>query len=117
MRLLSAMVCALLLVGACAVTFMSLGNSTLQLEADPEMRGRVMSLWSVSFQGTTPIGGPLVGFVAGSLGARCGLGLGAVAAVAAGLFGLAVISRARRRPPMAEPAPEDPQPVEAALSP
>jgi MFS family permease len=107
----------LLLVGACSVTFLSLANSTLQLETEPEMRGRVMSLWSVSFQGTTPIGGPLVGFVAGSLGARYGLGLGAIAAVAAGLFGLAVISRARRHPPVAETAPADEPPVEAALSP
>ncbi|HLH46867.1 MAG TPA: MFS transporter, partial [Acidimicrobiales bacterium] len=53
---------ALLFVGAGSVTFLSLGNSTLQLEADPAMRGRVMSLWSVAFMGTTPIGGPLVGF-------------------------------------------------------
>ena len=54
-------VVALLFVGAASVTFLSLGNSTLQLEADPSMRGRVMSLWSVAFQGSTPIGGPLVG--------------------------------------------------------
>ncbi|MHB1930787.1 MAG: MFS transporter [Acidimicrobiales bacterium] len=81
----------LLAVGAASVTFLSLGNSTLQLEADPEMRGRVMSLWSVSFLGTTPIGGPLVGFVAGALGARFGLGLGALAALAAGLYGWVVL--------------------------
>jgi MFS family permease len=77
----------LLLVGACSVTFLSLGNVTLQLEADPAMRGRVMSLWSVAFLGSTPIGGPLVGFVGGSLGARYALGLGGVAALGAAVFG------------------------------
>jgi MFS family permease len=76
----------LLLVGACSVTFLALGNSTLQLEAEPSMWGRVMSLWSVAFLGSTPVGGPVVGLIAGSLGARYGLGVGAVAALtAAGL--------------------------------
>jgi MFS family permease len=77
----------LLFVGAGMVTFLSLGNTLLQLEAEPEMRGRVMSLWSVSFLGTTPIGGPLVGFIGGTLGARYGLGVGALAALVAGLYG------------------------------
>ena len=42
------------------------------------MRGRVMSLWFVAFQGSTPIGGPIVGWVMAAAGARAGLGLGAV---------------------------------------
>lgn len=77
----------LLVVGACSVTFLSLGNATLQLGSEPAMRGRVMSLWSVAFLGSTPIGGPLVGFIGGSLGARYGLGLGGVAALAAAMYG------------------------------
>ncbi len=77
----------LLGVGACSVTFLALGNATLQLGSDPSMRGRVMSLWSVAFLGSTPIGGPLVGLVGGSLGARYGLGLGGVAALAAAAYG------------------------------
>jgi MFS family permease len=77
----------LLLVGACSVTFLALGNSTLQLETDPSMRGRVMSLWSVAFLGSTPIGGPLIGFIAGTLGARFGLGVGGAAALGAAAFG------------------------------
>jgi predicted MFS family arabinose efflux permease len=77
----------LLPVGAGMVTFLALGNTLLQLETEPEMRGRVMSLWSVSFLGTTPIGGPIVGFIGGSLGARYGLGVGAAAALLAGLYG------------------------------
>lgn len=86
---------ALLFVGAASVTFLSLGNSTLQLEADPSMRGRVMSLWSVAFQGTTPIGGPLVGAIGGAFGARSTLGVGGVAALAAGAFGWASLRRRR----------------------
>ncbi len=51
---------------------MARGNATLQLEAEPRMRGRVMALWLVAFLGTTPIGGPAVGWVSSTLGARWG---------------------------------------------
>jgi MFS family permease len=81
----------LLLVGACSVTFLSLGNATLQLGADPSMRGRVMSLWSVAFLGSTPIGAPLVGFIGNTLGARYALGVGGVAALLAAAFGLLML--------------------------
>jgi MFS family permease len=89
----------LVLVGAASVSFSSLTNSTLQLESDPQMRGRVMSLWAMAFQGTTPIGSPLVGFIAGALGARYGLGIGAVAALGAGGLGLLSLYRHRRARP------------------
>lgn len=85
---------ALLFVGAASVAFTSLTNSTLQLESEPDMRGRVMSLWSMAFQGTTPIGAPLVGWIAGELGARYGLGVGAAAAVAVGGVFIASFRRA-----------------------
>jgi MFS family permease len=86
----------LLGVGACSVTFLSVGNSTLQLESEPTMRGRVMSLWSVAFLGSTPIGGPLVVFVAGGVGARYGLGLGGVAALAAAGYGWVALRHRER---------------------
>jgi MFS family permease len=117
---------ALLFVGAGSVTFLSLANSTLQLESEPEMRGRVMSLWSVAFMGTTPIGGPFVGFVAGTFGARYGLGIGAAAALAAGLFGFFFLLRPERGrrtgsvPGDADPGParqDDPQRLEEAARP
>ncbi len=77
---------ALGFVGAASIAFMSTGNSTLQLTADPSMRGRVMALWFVAFQGSTPIGGPVIGLIIGAAGARAGLGVGALtcALVAAG---------------------------------
>jgi len=82
---------ALTLVGAASVSFMSMGNATLQLRSAPEMRGRVMSLWFVSFQGSTPIGGPIVGAVMTGFGARAGLGLGAVTCFVVALLGLVAV--------------------------
>lgn len=87
----------LLFVGGCSVTFMSLANSTVQLAAEPEMRGRVMSLWFTAFQGSTPIGGPVIGLVGAGFGARSTLGVGAVAALLAGGFGLLSLRRYQRR--------------------
>lgn len=52
-----------------------------------------MSLWFVAFQGSTPIGGPIVGFVMAQLGARAGLGLGAITCLVAAAMGLLVLRR------------------------
>ena len=49
---------AMLFVGWASVSFIAIGNSTIQLASDPNMRGRSIALWQVAFQGTTPIGGP-----------------------------------------------------------
>ncbi len=84
---------ALALAGGASISFMASGNSTLQLTAAPDMRGRVMSLWFVAFQGSTPIGGPIVGFVMAAAGARAGLGLGAITCVLVALLGLLVLRR------------------------
>jgi MFS family permease len=92
-------------VGAASVMLMARGNATLQLEADPRMRGRVMALWLVAFLGTTPIGGPAVGWVSSSLGARWGLVVGAAACFVAA--GLGAWSLARPRPdPRPRPRPD-----------
>jgi MFS family permease len=62
---------AMAFVGATSVAFLSMSNSTLQLVAAPQMRGRVMALWAVAFLGSTPIGGPIAGacLVAAAMGA------------------------------------------------
>jgi MFS family permease len=78
---------ALVLVGICSINFSSLGNSILQLESSPQMRGRVMSFWSVAFLGSTTIGGPIVGWFAEAAGARWGLALGGLAALVAAALG------------------------------
>ena len=84
---------ALVAVGAASIWFLSTGNATLQLSAAPEMRGRVMALWAVAFLGTTPIGGPIVGFIAQSWGARWALAIGALSALIAGLLGVIALRR------------------------
>jgi MFS family permease len=90
---------ALAFVGWASISFMSTGNATLQLGADPSMRGRVMSLWFVAFQGSTPIGGPLVGWAMAAAGARAGLGIGAgtcIFVAAIGLLGMRRLAHGRR---------------------
>ncbi|CAB4898000.1 MAG: MFS transporter [Actinobacteria bacterium] len=78
---------ALIPVGAASIWFTSAGNSAMQLHTEPHMRGRVMSLWTVAFIGSTPVGAPIVGWVAETAGPRWALGVGAAAAVGAGLYG------------------------------
>jgi MFS family permease len=94
---------ALVGVGAGSIAFLALANTTVQLAAAPQMRGRVMALWSIAFLGTTPIGGPLVGWVGEHLGPRVGLALGGVATIVAAA-GLARSSRAGAAVPSAEDA-------------
>ncbi len=99
---------AMALVGGVSVGFLSKGNSTLQLAADPSMRGRVMALWAVAFLGSTPIGGPIAGWVSQEFGGRAGLALGAVACLAAAAGGGLVLRRtnaatARTEPTVTEP--------------
>jgi hypothetical protein len=61
------------------------------------MRGRVMALYSVVFLGSTPIGAPLVGWIAEVAGPRAGLLLGAAAAIVAAIGGAAAFTRMSRR--------------------
>ncbi len=76
---------ALLLVptGALMITFASTANSIVQLNAGEEIRGRVMALYSLVFLGGTPIGAPVVGWLAQHFGARSGLILGGGVSVVA----------------------------------
>ncbi len=92
---------ALAFAGGASISFMSTGNSTLQLTAAPGMRGRVMSLWFVAFQGSTPIGGPIVGWVMAQAGARAGLGLGGITCLLVALLGLLAVRRMRTGAPSA----------------
>ncbi|WP_293697184.1 MFS transporter [uncultured Agrococcus sp.] len=75
--------------------FMTNANSQIQLSTAPEMRGRVMALYSAVFLGGTPIGAPIVGFVANALGPRWGIMVAVVAAAIA--FGIGVIWWMRAR--------------------
>jgi len=86
-------VAALVPLGAASVTFAASVNSALQLHVEPAMRGRVMALYSMVFLGSTPIGGPLVGWLAQAAGPRASLALGGGAALLAGLAGRRAFAR------------------------
>jgi MFS family permease len=87
----------LVLVGFFSITFTSLGNVTIQLESAPQMRGRVMALWTVAFLGSTPIGGPLIGWIGQHVGPRWGLAVGGLAAITAAGLGALALKRGRQR--------------------
>jgi MFS family permease len=80
---------ALLLMGAFSLAFIAQANSLLQLNSEPALRGRVMALYSVGFLGSTPIGSPIIGWVAQTYGVRWSLLLGVLSiAATAWLFHL-----------------------------
>ncbi|QBJ96854.1 MFS transporter [Rhodococcus sp. ABRD24] len=108
---------ALAIVGAVSIAFNSTTNSTLQLEAEPQMRGRVMALWATAFQGSTAIGGPIAGWVSQEWGGRAGLLLGAITCLVVALVAAIVIGRGRKVAAQTEPIPGDPEgPVTPSLA-
>lgn len=86
---------ALILVGASAQTFTTTVNSMLQLSTDPAMRGRVVAILLAVAVGGTPIGAPIVGWIADSRGPRWAMGLGAASGFAAALVGISYLVRYR----------------------
>jgi len=86
----------LALLGGSAVTFAATINSSLQLAVEPEMRGRVMALYSIVFLGSTPIGAPLVGWLSEAYDPRAALLLAASAGIVAAWVGHVALVRPRR---------------------
>jgi MFS family permease len=84
----TAYVLASIPLGLATLTMITAANSTIQLSTEPEMRGRVMSLYMLVFLGATPIGSPFIGWLCGVAGPRWGIGVGAITA------GLAAIGAA-----------------------
>jgi MFS family permease len=84
---LAAMSVALVAVGLGSVAFLTMTSSVLQLTAPPEARGRVLALYITAIIGTTPVGGPIIGWIGETVGPRAtyltgGLACLVVAAVA-----------------------------------
>ncbi|MFY9926515.1 MAG: MFS transporter [Streptosporangiaceae bacterium] len=110
---------AMVFVGYGSITFNSLAKTTLQLAAKPEMRGRVMALWALAWLGSTPIGGPIVGWVGQEFGARWPLVIGGLATLICGILTLPALMRIDRRAAArqaseqqpAEPGHTEPQPT------
>jgi MFS family permease len=88
---------ALVFVGVSAQTFTTSANGLVQLSTDPAMRGRVMALLMAIALGGTPVGAPVVGWVADHFGPRWAMGIGALAGLGAALVGLVYVLRRDRR--------------------
>jgi MFS family permease len=71
----------LAIVGSGAVTFNAMSKTFLQITSRDQMRGRVMALWSIGWQGTTVLGAPVVGLLGQTLGGRYGLAFGGICCV------------------------------------
>ncbi len=81
-------------VGVASVATISLSNATLQLHSDPAFRGRVMSLFAMALIGSTPVGGPIVGWLGDHANPRVALLVGAAGAYAAAAYGYVHLVRA-----------------------
>jgi MFS family permease len=88
---------ALVLVGVAAQTFTTTANGAVQLATEPAMRGRVMAIFMAIALGGTPIGAPIVGWVADRFGPRWALSVGAAAGFAAALVGIRYLTRSKER--------------------
>ncbi len=88
---------SLVVVGVAAQTFTTTVNGAVQLSTEPAMRGRVMAILLAIALGGTPIGAPIVGWVADTLGPRWALGVGAAAGFAAAIVGIRYLTRGRPR--------------------
>ncbi len=88
---------ALVVIGVATLTFTNTTNSLMQLSTQPAMRGRVMALRVGIALGATPIGAPIVGWVANHFGPRLALGVGAVSGFAATIAGIYAMTQERHR--------------------
>ncbi|ADG73678.1 major facilitator superfamily MFS_1 [Cellulomonas flavigena DSM 20109] len=68
-------------VGLASLTMMTAANTSIQMTTDPQMRGRVMSLYMMVFLGATPVGSPVVGWIGETFGARWSIGVGSISAL------------------------------------
>jgi MFS family permease len=80
-------------LGLAQMTMLNSANSTMQLAVDPMMRGRVMALYMAVLGGGTPIGAPIIGWLAQSFGARWGLLAGGIISAAAAIIAGLVLAR------------------------
>ncbi|MDE1181020.1 MFS transporter [Paraburkholderia sp.] len=78
----------LVIIGISAQTFTTSTNSIVQLSTEPAMRGRVVAILLAIALGGTPLGAPVVGWIADRFGPRWALGVGAASGVAAALVGI-----------------------------
>jgi MFS family permease len=83
-------------VGAASVAFMTATTAIAQVRTDQQMIGRVLAIQTVLLIGTTPIGGPILGAISDTIGARAPVLIGGIGALAAAAFGLVAARRVAR---------------------
>jgi MFS family permease len=89
---------ALVVIGVAALTFTTATNTLMQLSTEPAMRGRVMALRLGIALGGTPIGAPIVGWIADHPGPRWSLGIGAASGFAAAAVAVYALVQQFHRP-------------------
>lgn len=89
-------------IGFFNIVFMTTANSLIQFNTNDQFRGRVMSVYSFAFLGTTPIGNLFAGTAMEKLGA--GTGISVCGAVSASLVVLLLISTVFKKQPSRSPA-------------
>jgi MFS family permease len=85
----------LIAIGVSAQTFTTSTNSLMQLSTEPKMRGRIVAIFLAIAMGGTPIGAPIVGWVADTFGPRWALIVGAAAGLLAAAVGIRYLVRYR----------------------
>ncbi|AOZ72972.1 MFS transporter [Boudabousia tangfeifanii] len=81
-------------LGFFALTMITSANAAIQISCDPMVRGRVMSIYSMVFLGTVPVGAPIIGWISENWGARWGLGVGSIACLlVSGVVGMIVFRK------------------------
>jgi MFS family permease len=94
----------LVVIGIATQTFTTSTNSIVQTSTEPNMRGRVIAILLAIALGGTPIGAPLVGWVADTFGPRWALGAGALSGLLAASVALVYLARQRHAAADAGPA-------------
>ena len=87
---------SLMIVGVASQTLMTTANSTVQLSTDPAMRGRVIAILMAVIMGGTPIGAPIIGWIANTYGPRAAIGVGAFAGLLSAAVGAYYLVRYHR---------------------
>lgn len=88
---------ALMLTGLAALTFNTAATALMQLSTEPSMRGRIMALRIAVTMGGTPIGAPIVGWLADHAGPRWAMAVAAASGIAAAAIAARLIIQERAR--------------------
>ena len=97
------MLALITVTGAGSIFFGAMANTSIQLAAEPHMRGRVMALYTIAFMGSTAIGGPIVGWIGQVLSPRAALAVGGFACLAAATLAWRSLSSMRPAAPATQP--------------